>query len=144
MRNIRVEFGFYLFLACGALLLPIKLLFAWLLAVAVHEVFHLLVLRCFRVQIFSFRITSRGAVIETEPLPGYKECICALAGPLGGLLLLLLRRWLPFTAICGLLHSCYNLIPIYPLDGGRAVRSGLIWARNLKASEKYLANKRNK
>ena len=41
-----------------------------------------------------------------------------MAGPAGGFMLLLLKRAFPALAICGFLQSAFNLIPVYPLDGG--------------------------
>ena len=52
--------------------------------------------------------------------PG-RELICILAGPAASLLLLCLARIFPRVAICGLIQGCYNLLPIAPLDGGRAL-----------------------
>ena len=49
----------------------------------------------------------------------------ALAGPAGGLLLMLLLRVAPRVALCSLLQSAYNLLPVGALDGGRALSSVL-------------------
>ena len=51
-----------------------------------------------------------------------EECLCALAGPVGGFLLLSMCRIYPELAVWGMFQSIYNLLPVYPLDGGRAVR----------------------
>ncbi len=59
--------------------------------------------------------------MKTEPLTKLEEIIAALAGPIGGLALLFLSRWAPYVAICGAIQSAYNLIPLFPLDGGRAM-----------------------
>ncbi len=67
------------------------------------------------------RFFSYGARIPLPPMSRNRELLCALAGPLGGLLLLLTARWFPRAAICAAFQSIYNLLPVYPMDGGRAV-----------------------
>ena len=57
------------------------------------------------------------------PQLGYaQELLCAMAGPVGGMFLLFLGKWYPELALCALAQSCYNLIPVYPLDGGRILK----------------------
>ena len=144
VRNTRIEFGFCIFLACALLLVPFRLVIAWLLAITIHESFHYLAMIFMGVKVNGFKLTSRGVKLYTAPMEEYQECICALAGPLGGFLLLLLKRWMPCAALCGFVQSCFNLLPIYPLDGGRAIRSLFVMLRNNIGIEKYLANKANK
>ena len=47
---------------------------------------------------------------------------CTICGPLGSFLLFISIRYFPRLALCGLIHGLYNLMPIYPLDGGRIVK----------------------
>jgi Zn-dependent protease len=58
-------------------------------------------------------------MMETTPLTPIQEAFCALAGPMGSFLVLLMSEVLPEAALCGLFQGAYNLLPIYPLDGGR-------------------------
>lgn len=60
------------------------------------------------------------------------ELICALAGPAGSIALLLLAEYMPKVAICGMVQGIYNLLPVYPLDGGRALTSaaGMLFSPN--------------
>lgn len=121
-NRLRAEPLFYLSLAAGCLLFPIKWLVAWLAAVFVHELCHILMLKILGCSIRSVVIGPMGAVIETDPIPAHKELLCAVAGPVGSFSLLLLSRWMPLIAICGFVQGGYNLIPLHPMDGGRAVR----------------------
>ena len=108
------------------MLLPIRIVIAWFVAVAVHELFHYFVLRLCGLNVRCIVISATGVKIQVNELQGFTEIVSALAGPLGGATLLLLRRWLPYAAILGAAHSCVNLLPIGSLDGGRAMRAILV------------------
>lgn len=116
--------GVYLLLSLLILLVPLRWLVGATVSAVVHELFHIAAIRCFRIPIYSVRIGTCGAQIRTPPMLVIQELICALAGPLGGLLLLALAKWFPVTALCAGFHSLYNLLPVYPQDGGRVLRCG--------------------
>lgn len=107
------------------LLLPFEWCIAVVLAAVFHELCHSAAIYVCGGRILMIRIGFAGAAIEAEPMGDGKELLCALAGPLGGLSLLFLAKWLPRTAICAAIQSLYNLMPIYPLDGGRVLRCGI-------------------
>ena len=117
----------FLFLALMLLILPLKWVGGILLAGMVHELFHILALCVCGERIYGFTIGAFGAKIETDAIASGKEFVCSLAGPMGGISLILLSRWLPCAAICAMFQSLFNLIPVVPLDGGRAVRGLLVW-----------------
>ena len=113
----------WLLLALAVLILPLQWLIAAFLAASVHELGHYLALRLCRVPVHGVRIGVAGMRMQVGDMGRVQNLICALAGPIAGLSLLLLSQWLPRTAVCACIHSAYNLLPVYPLDGGRALRS---------------------
>lgn len=108
--------------ALTLLILPLEWILAALTAAVFHECCHIAALYLFHVRIFGISVGSGGTRIETEPMGRWQELCCAVAGPLGSLLLLILIRRCPMVSICALIQGLYNLLPIYPLDGGRVVR----------------------
>ncbi len=107
------------------LALPLAWLFAAAISIVIHELCHYAALRLCGAQVYRLRVCATGLEMETSPISPGQEAVCALAGPLGGLLLLLACRHFPRIALCALFHSCCNLLPVYPLDGGRALRTVL-------------------
>lgn len=106
-------------------LIPLPWTVAWIVSVLIHELSHYLAVRICGGNILAVRINAGGVSLETGVLSDGKSIVCLLAGPIGGLLLLSLSNIFPRVALCGLIHSAYNLIPVYPLDGGRVLRKGL-------------------
>ncbi len=114
--------GFILVLAAVYCVDPGGLLPAFLLGAGLHELGHLAVLALYRQPIHRLRLTAMGAVLETDTLPYGQEFFCALAGPAANLVLFAcLRRVWPTAAVVSLGLGLFNLLPIWPLDGGRAL-----------------------
>lgn len=123
------------------------LLFA---SVVVHEFAHALVARYFGVQTRGITLFIFGgiATLESEPPTPRAEAAIALAGPiLSGLIALVAYGAMtladrlgssPFFAGCSLgfaylavsnaVLAVFNLIPAFPMDGGRVLRA-LVWMR---------------
>lgn len=120
--RIRIESGFYIFLAVMLLAVPLRWFFSAFAAAFIHEFGHYLAVRLLGGQVIGGSICFRGAKMETLPMSPGRELIAVLAGPASSLLLLSLVRVFPRVAICGLIQGIYNLLPFYPLDGGRALR----------------------
>ena len=100
------------------LILPLQWIFAAVAAACIHELCHLCAVKLCGGQVTLFTLDPGGAAMRIMPMSAGKELLCALAGPLGGLSLMLFSRWIPRIAVCAAFRSLYNLRPIYPLDGG--------------------------
>ena len=125
-RCVVIQTQVYFLLPLVILLFPDGWITSWIAAAVIHECFHIAALMLFRVRILKIEIGALGAKIETEPMRAITEQICALAGPVGALSVLLFSRSIPRVALCVLAQSIYNLLPVYPLDGGRALRCFLM------------------
>ena len=118
---------------------PRELLPGFLAAVAVHELGHLAVLAWLSPGRVRFGLRAGGALLETGLLGWRQEALCALAGPAAGFVFagLAFPRF-PVAAAMSSLLSRWNLLPVEPLDGGRALAAltlgllpgaGLGWLR---------------
>ena len=112
-------------LALSLLILPLQWIIAWVIAALFHELCHGVAVILCGGEITRLRLSRSGAVMEIGDLPPGREFLCTIAGPLGSGLLIFLFPYLPRIAFCAMVHCGYNLLPIYPLDGGRALRCAL-------------------
>lgn len=113
--------GLFLLLAGMVLFLPMKWMLAILLCVSFHELCHYAAIRLCGGRKCFLRFQVNGARMLLPDMSRGMELICALAGPVGSFLLIPFAPWMPRVAICGFAHGIYNLLPIYPLDGGRVL-----------------------
>ncbi len=122
MKKPTVSTSFCLLLACMILTLPLKWLIAAIAAAVFHELCHYMAIILLGGHAVALRFQGSAIQMDVLQLSRGRELLCALAGPMGGFLLLFLLPYCPRLAFCGCMQSVYNLLPIYPQDGGRAVR----------------------
>lgn len=132
--NIQVTAYAYLVAATAVLLLPFQWLVSWVISVSVHELSHLMVLKLWKISVLEISFGGSGAKISTAPLTPLQEIICAAAGPLSSLSLILFADRFPVLALMGVAQSLFNLIPLYPMDGSR-----ILWGVIEILKEKLLA-----
>ena len=124
-EGVRVSGGFWLLAAWFTLVNGWRLLAVILSAALLHELGHLLVLGLLGGRVTGLRVSVFGAELTTDAArlsyPG--EIAAVLAGPavnlLCGLALAGLRAWVAAGAHLSL--CLFNLLPVRPLDGGRAL-----------------------
>lgn len=140
--KIRVSGGFVLLAAWFALVNGWEPLVTVLGAAAVHELGHWLLLRLLGAEVRSFRLGVLGAAMETDSgrLSYGGELAAVLAGPAANLLAALAltalggSRW-PAAVGASLVLCVFNLLPIRPLDGGRALYLLASWTGGPEAGE---------
>lgn len=120
--QITVKPNTYIFIAVLLLLVPLPWLAAWLSAIVVHEFCHWFAVRICGGRIKRLCVGVAGADMQSSGLSERKYLFCILCGPIGGFLPILFGVWIPRIALCSWLLSVYNLMPVLPLDGGRALQ----------------------
>lgn len=127
--KLQISGGFFLLIAWFGLINGWDLLLVVLLAATLHEAGHCVILLVLGAQIRRVQIGLCGAVLETDSgkaLSYGGELAAVLAGPgvnfLCAVVFLMLdsRRWDLFIG-ANLILCGFNLLPLRPLDGGRAL-----------------------
>lgn len=125
----------YIMAAILVLLLPADWLLAAVLAAGFHEAAHLAAIYYTGGRIESITVGSSGTQIHTRIRNSRKEFVCAAAGPLASILLMIFCHTFPKIAICGVIQAVFNLLPVYPMDGGRMLKC-LVQSRLPKKADK--------
>ena len=112
----------YIIFVLLLLLIPLKWLIGWIIAVVTHELSHIAAVYLMGSKVEKILVGTNGICIDSTPLSEGRRLFAILSGPIGGLLPIFLRGWFPRLAICCWLLSVYNLLPFMPLDGGRALK----------------------
>lgn len=132
-RRVRAARSFWALLLAAVIVSPPAVLAAMFLAAALHEWGHLAALRYFGVPVRALRLSAFGAELDAPALARLsypRELVVTLAGAAVNLLcafpLALLGArggWKMLSLLAGahLLLAAFNLLPILPLDGARAL-----------------------
>ena len=121
-RRVYFSTGSYFLLMLLLLLLPFQWMCAGAIAICFHEICHYFAIKILAENSPGVRFYSYGARMPLPEMRRGRELLCALAGPAGGVILMVFHTVFPKLAFCAMVQTAYNLLPIYPLDGGRALR----------------------
>lgn len=124
--KIEMSPAFVLLLSAYFYFDPAQSFFSFLLSVTLHEAGHLLALRLLGAKLLSLRFGLTGAVIQTDVLSYSRELIVSAAGPAVSFALFLsCAKCSPIFALVNFCLLLFNMLPFYPLDGGRILRATL-------------------
>lgn len=123
--TVQVKDSFWLLMAVIMLLDPNGMFIYFLIAAAVHELGHWIVIRLCRGKVTRLEISAAGGAMQYHlpKLSIWADVCIALGGPFLGLILWMIAGVTHHELLAGasLLLSIFNLLPIPPLDGGRAI-----------------------
>lgn len=118
--KLKIEFSFVLIL-CAAVMLGADNALRFLLFSALHELGHIVAFYLLGAKIERLTLSCCGAALRYKScLSPHSEAIAALAGPAVNLAL-----YAVFNDEVNLLLFSLNMLPVFPLDGGRAVKAVL-------------------
>lgn len=121
--RLRIDGWTCLHLSLFLLIVPLKWVIAVVLATLFHEFCHAFAIICSGGSVLCVDVGYFGIHMTVEPMHPAQELICAAAGPVGSLILVFLSPCFQELALCGFCHGVYNLLPLFPMDGGRCLRS---------------------
>lgn len=116
-------------------------------SIVYHELAHALVARYYEIRIAGITLFIFGGVAELadEPPTAKSEFLVAIAGPISSFLLAgllyIVAVYLPngtpaevfavlsYLMLINIVLAVFNLMPAFPLDGGRMLRAALWWYR---------------
>lgn len=150
--QIKINLQIFLFIIIFVLTHQIEI-YAWIMLFAfIHELGHMIAGLILRLKPKSLSVMPLGICItfetyEYKKLIEIKKIIIAIAGPLINLIICIIASILHISAetkqliiYSNILIALFNLIPLYPLDGGRILK-GIIRLKYEEIKSDEIVNK---
>lgn len=135
--RIRIDLKIFIFLIIFYLTKQIKIYLIIMFFCFFHEMGHIFVglmlkTKLEKLEVMSFGLSASFGIDFNDKNFEIKQIFIALAGPITSLVLAIVCKYINFAHITtqeavysNILILLFNLIPIYPLDGGRIIKGVL-------------------
>lgn len=137
--SIKIHFYLFLFSAYMFMIGKIEIFLIFYSSVLIHEIAHIVVALIINVDVTELWLMPIGVcAVYKENISIVKENIISIAGPIMSLILAIFSKD-KFISSVNLVIMILNLIPIYPLDGGRLQKNFFIkkfsYEKGIKVSQ---------
>lgn len=147
MLRIRIDLKILVFLIIFYFTNQIREYLIIMFFCVIHEIGHIVVGIAFKmkpekIELMPFGLSASFFANFNDKHYKIKEIFVALAGPITSLALAILCTYIniPEVFYSNILILLFNLIPIYPLDGGRVLK-GILYIKLGAIQSEYLINK---
>lgn len=138
--SIKIHFYLFMFMAYVFVIGKLQLFLIFYISVLFHEIAHIIMALILKVDVTEILLMPVGVCATyNEDIVPIKEIMISLAGPLMSLIIAIFSKDILISNI-NLIIMCLNLIPIYPLDGGRLQKNFFVLKYRYKKGIKISQN----
>ena len=138
--SIKIHFYLFMSLAYAFMIGKLELFLICYISILLHEIAHVITALILKVDVTEILLMPVGvSATYNENIPLKKEIIISLAGPIMSLIMAIFSKDSLISNI-NFIIMILNLIPIYPLDGGRIQRIFFILKYKYKKGIKISQN----
>ena len=124
--SIKIHFYLFVFMSYMFFIGKIEMFMIFYISILLHEIAHIVVALLLKVHVIELNLMPVGiSAIYSDKISAKKEVIISMAGPIMSLILAIYSKD-SFISSVNIIIMILNLIPIYPLDGGRIQKNYFI------------------
>lgn len=124
--SIKIHFYLFVFMSYMFFIGKIEMFMIFYISILLHEIAHIVVALLLKVNVIELNLMPVGiSAIYSDKISAKKEVIISMAGPIMSLILAMYSKD-SFISSVNIIIMILNLIPIYPLDGGRIQKNYFI------------------
>ena len=124
--SIKIHFYLFVFMSYMFFIGKIEMFMIFYISILLHEIAHIVVALLLKVNVIELNLMPVGiSAIYSDKISAKKEVIISMAGPIMSLILAIYSKD-SFISSVNIIIMILNLIPIYPLDGGRIQKNYFI------------------